>query len=154
MSHTPRAVLSISTFNAMTCPDRGPAQSRLGLHRCEYDVWVHCTWHIVGVRRLDSKEHLCLLQAVDPCIDEPLHVPLADVLELIQAPGRAKRPKRIAIIIRGVPGSGKSYLARKLRDAELAAGREAPRIHSIDDYFVTVSRSCVMIHDVLGRPLA
>lgn len=79
------------------------------------------------------------LQAVDPSIDEPLHVPLPDVLELIQAPSRAKRPKRIAVILRGPPGSGKSYLARKLRDAEVAAGGEAPRIHSIDDYFITVS---------------
>ena len=79
------------------------------------------------------------LQAVAPSIDEPLHVPLPDVLELIQAPSRAKRPKRIAVILRGPPGSGKSYLARKLRDAEVAAGGEAPRIHSIDDYFITVS---------------
>lgn len=79
------------------------------------------------------------LQAVDPSIDEPLHVPLPDVLELVQAPSRAKRPKRIAVILRGPPGSGKSYLARKLRDAEVAAGGEAPRIHSIDDYFITVS---------------
>lgn len=79
------------------------------------------------------------LQAVDPSIDEPLHVPLPDVLELIQAPSRAKRPKRIAVILRGPPGSGKSYLARKLRDTEVAAGGEAPRIHSIDDYFITVS---------------
>ena len=79
------------------------------------------------------------LQAVESSIDEPLHVPLPDVLELIQAPSRAKRPKRIAVILRGPPGSGKSYLARKLRDAEVAAGGEAPRIHSIDDYFITVS---------------
>ena len=93
------------------------------------------------------------LQAVDPYLDESLHVPLADVLELVKSPGRLKRPKRIAIIIRGAPGSGKSHLARKLRDAEVAAGGEAPRIHSIDDYFITVScfgQCC----DVLGCPLA
>lgn len=76
---------------------------------------------------------------MEPSIDEPLHVPLPDVLELLQVPGRAKRPKRIAVILRGPPGSGKSHLARKLRDAEVAAGGEAPRIHSIDDYFITVS---------------
>lgn len=82
------------------------------------------------------------MQAAPPIPDDPLHVPLPDVLELIQAPGRAKRPKRIAIILRGPPGSGKSHVARKLRDAEVAAGGEAPRIHSIDDYFITVS-ACV-----------
>ncbi len=72
-------------------------------------------------------------------MDEPLHIPLPDVLDLIQAPSRSKRPKRIVIVLRGPPGSGKSHIARKLRDAEVAAGGEAPRIHSIDDYFITVS---------------
>ena len=73
--------------------------------------------------------------------EEPLQVPLPlpDATELVRAPGRAKRPKRIAIVLRGPPGSGKSHLARLLRDAEVAAGGEAPRIHSIDDYFITVS---------------
>ena len=42
-------------------------------------------------------------------------------------------------MLRGLPGSGKSHAARRLRDAEVAAGGDAPRIHSIDDYFVTVS---------------
>ena len=93
------------------------------------------------------------LQAVEPYLDESLHVPLADVLELIQAPGRVKRPKRIAIIMRGMPGSGKSYVARKLRDAEVAAGGEAPRVHSIDDYFITVSCSSGMRCKALGRLL-
>ena len=102
---------------------------------------------------LIPRDTLSSLQASDPYLDESLHVPLADVLELVKAPGRAKRPKRIAIIIRGAPGSGKSYLARKLRDAEVAAGGEAPRIHSIDDYFITVSCSGQRC-EVLGRPLA
>ena len=66
-------------------------------------------------------------------------LPLPDVLEIVRAPGRAKRPKRVAIVLRGPPGSGKSHLARLLRDAEVAAGGQAPRIHSIDDYFITVS---------------
>lgn len=34
-------------------------------------------------------------------------------------------------------GSGKSYLAKALRDVELMNGGTAPRIHSIDDYFMT-----------------
>jgi hypothetical protein len=57
---------------------------------------------------------------------------------LFLPPGRADRPKRVAIILRGIPGSGKSAAARKLREVELAHGGEAPRVHSIDDYFVTV----------------
>ena len=59
---------------------------------------------------------------------------------LFRPPGRAQRPKRIAIILRGLPGSGKSAAARKLREVELAHGGEAPRVLSIDDYFMTVRR--------------
>jgi hypothetical protein len=33
-------------------------------------------------------------------------------------------------------GSGKSYLAKVLRDLEVENGCSAPRIHSIDDYFM------------------
>jgi YLP motif-containing protein 1 len=33
-------------------------------------------------------------------------------------------------------GSGKSYLAKALRDIEVENGGSAPRIHSIDDYFM------------------
>lgn len=33
------------------------------------------------------------------------------------------------------PGSGKSYLAKVLRDVEVMNGGSAPRIHSMDDYF-------------------
>lgn len=34
-------------------------------------------------------------------------------------------------------GSGKSYLAKMLRDLEVENGGTAPRIHSMDDYFMT-----------------
>ena len=34
-------------------------------------------------------------------------------------------------------GSGKSYLAKMLRDLEVENGGDAPRIHSMDDYFMT-----------------
>ena len=57
---------------------------------------------------------------------------------LFLAPGRGSRPRRIAIIMRGLPGSGKSAAARKLREVELAHGGEPPRVHSIDDYFLMV----------------
>lgn len=36
-----------------------------------------------------------------------------------------------------MPGSGKSYLAKMLRDLEVENGGSAPRIYSIDDYFMT-----------------
>lgn len=34
-------------------------------------------------------------------------------------------------------GSGKSYLAKMLRDLEVENGGDAPRIHSMDNYFMT-----------------
>lgn len=34
-------------------------------------------------------------------------------------------------------GSGKTYLAKMLRDLEVENGGDAPRIHSMDDYFMT-----------------
>lgn len=33
-------------------------------------------------------------------------------------------------------GSGKSYLAKALRDLEVENGGNAPRIHAMDDYFM------------------
>lgn len=42
-----------------------------------------------------------------------------------------------------LPGSGKSYLAKILRDLEVENGGDAPRIHSMDDYFMTeVEKVC------------
>lgn len=40
-------------------------------------------------------------------------------------------------------GSGKSYLAKMLRDIEVENGGGAPRIHSMDDYFmIEVEKVC------------
>ncbi|XP_013630023.1 PREDICTED: uncharacterized protein LOC106335898 isoform X2 [Brassica oleracea var. oleracea] len=52
-------------------------------------------------------------------------------------PHRSTRPDHFVIILRGLPGSGKSYLAKLLRDIEVENGGSAPRIHSMDDYFMT-----------------
>ncbi|KAH8275049.1 hypothetical protein KR018_004855 [Drosophila ironensis] len=59
-----------------------------------------------------------------------------NVDELLLEPGRQSRPKRICIILRGPPGSGKSYMARLIKDKELEMGGATPRILSIDDYFI------------------
>lgn len=42
--------------------------------------------------------------------------------------------------------AGKTRIASRLRDAEVAAGGEPPRIHSIDDYFVTArAPMCLLV---------
>ena len=63
---------------------------------------------------------------------------ITDAAAIFQNPGRASRPRRVAIVLRGLPGSGKSFIAKKLKDIEVQQGGDAPRIHAIDDYFVTV----------------
>lgn len=61
-----------------------------------------------------------------------------DISNILLIPGRSNRPKRVSIVLRGLPGSGKSYLAKKMKVVEVEQGGDAPRIHAIDDYFVTV----------------
>ena len=76
-----------------------------------------------------------------------------DALSLLSpGPGRSGRPKRIAVLLRGLPGSGKSHVARLIRDKEVAAGGEPPRILSLDDYFMTVG--CLLWHQRTGPTAA
>ncbi len=66
---------------------------------------------------------------------------VVDARTLLRPPGRESRPRRILIILRGLPGSGKSHLARLVREAEAEHGGAAaqpPRILSLDEYFITV----------------
>ncbi|XP_066259356.1 YLP motif-containing protein 1-like isoform X1 [Euwallacea similis] len=56
--------------------------------------------------------------------------------DLINPPGRFSRPSKIVLILRGPPGSGKTYLAKLLKDREVENGGSAPRILSLDDYFM------------------
>ncbi|XP_062556485.1 YLP motif-containing protein 1-like isoform X2 [Armigeres subalbatus] len=71
--------------------------------------------------------------------NSPFYLPSAPIVcieELLLPPGRFKRPPRICFILRGIPGSGKSYLARLIKDCEVKHGGQAPRVLSIDDYFL------------------
>lgn len=38
-----------------------------------------------------------------------------DILDILNQPGRAKRPSQIVVILRGLPGSGKSYIAKLIK---------------------------------------
>ncbi|XP_069360058.1 YLP motif-containing protein 1-like isoform X4 [Maniola hyperantus] len=77
----------------------------------------------------DSKE--------DPASwQKPSHIVMID--DLLESPGRDIRPAKIVIILRGPPGSGKSYLAKLIRDKEAEHGVTV-RIMSIDDYFMQES---------------
>ncbi|CAL4889188.1 unnamed protein product [Urochloa decumbens] len=67
---------------------------------------------------------------------EDSKVKIINACDLFKQPHRTSRPDHIVIILRGLPGSGKSYLAKALRDLEVENGANAPRIHSMDDYFM------------------
>ncbi|CAN0468969.1 unnamed protein product, partial [Hapterophycus canaliculatus] len=43
---------------------------------------------------------------------------VVDAENVFEQPGRRFRPEKICIILRGLPGSGKSHVARLLRDLE------------------------------------
>ncbi|XP_075050291.1 YLP motif-containing protein 1 [Mixophyes fleayi] len=60
-----------------------------------------------------------------------------NVDDLLKAPGRESRPDRIVVIMRGLPGSGKTHVAKLIRDKEVECGGSAPRVLSLDDYFIT-----------------
>ena len=54
---------------------------------------------------------------------------------LVQLPGRLSRPPRLAVILRGLPGAGKSHVAKLLKEKEVEQGAEPPRTMALDDYF-------------------
>ncbi|XP_031404791.1 uncharacterized protein LOC116213839 isoform X3 [Punica granatum] len=60
-----------------------------------------------------------------------------DASHIFRPPNRAARPDHFVVILRGLPGSGKTYLAKMLRDLEVENGGAAPRIYSMDEYFMT-----------------
>ena len=60
---------------------------------------------------------------------------VVQVDDLINPPGRYMRPPKIVMIFRGLPGSGKSFVAKSIKAQEAALGSEAPRILALDDYF-------------------
>ncbi|XP_042861538.1 YLP motif-containing protein 1-like isoform X3 [Penaeus japonicus] len=56
--------------------------------------------------------------------------------DLVSVPGRFMRPPKMVIILRGPPGSGKTTLAKMIKDREVENGGNPPRILCLDDYFM------------------
>ncbi|CAN9507380.1 unnamed protein product [Ophioblennius macclurei] len=62
---------------------------------------------------------------------------IKNIDDILKPPGRHSRPERIVIIMRGLPGSGKSHVAKLIRDKEVDCGGTPPRVLVLDDYFMT-----------------
>ena len=45
------------------------------------------------------------------------------------------RAPKLVIILRGLPGAGKTFIVKHIKSQESEMGGEAPRILSLDDYF-------------------
>jgi pantothenate kinase-related protein Tda10 len=66
----------------------------------------------------------------------PVEVDTTQIEDLLCLPGRVQRPSKFAIFMRGASGSGKSFAAKLIKDKEVENGGNAPRILSLDDYFM------------------
>ncbi|XP_054616961.1 YLP motif-containing protein 1 isoform X2 [Dunckerocampus dactyliophorus] len=62
---------------------------------------------------------------------------IKNVDDILKPPGRQSRPERIVVIMRGLPGSGKSHVAKLIRDKEVDCGGAPPRVLVLDDYFMS-----------------
>lgn len=62
---------------------------------------------------------------------------MKNIDDILKMPGRLSRPERIVVIMRGLPGSGKSHVAKLIRDKEVHCGGAPPRVIVLDDYFMT-----------------
>nr|XP_057912158.1 YLP motif-containing protein 1 isoform X3 [Doryrhamphus excisus] len=62
---------------------------------------------------------------------------IKNVDDILKPPGRLSRPERIVVIMRGLPGSGKSHVAKLIRDKEVDCGGAPPRVLVLDDYFMS-----------------
>jgi len=79
-----------------------------------------------------------------PPVGSALHLPRSSTRRVVQAASlfeseRATRPDRFVILLRGLPGSGKSRAARLLREAEAlhaGGGGVAVRVIALNDYFM------------------
>lgn len=60
---------------------------------------------------------------------------ITNIGDLLEPPGRYIRPPKIIVILRGLPGSGKTHFAKSIRAKESDLGSDAPRILDLDAYF-------------------
>lgn len=60
---------------------------------------------------------------------------IVQMSDLLDPPGRYVRHPKLVVIMRGLPGSGKSHVVKSIKAKETELGSDAPRILCLDDYF-------------------
>mmetsp|Transcript_34917 Transcript_34917/g.110296 ORF Transcript_34917/g.110296 Transcript_34917/m.110296 type:complete len:574 (-) Transcript_34917:521-2242(-) len=101
-----------------------------------YQGYAHAAPHQPASAPASTAAHAPPLPDAAPSERPRSPVNVMDAESLFDAEGRRKRPSHIVMVLRGLPGSGKTHVAKVIRDFELKAGDPAPRTHSIDDYFM------------------
>ncbi|XP_029351945.1 YLP motif-containing protein 1 isoform X2 [Echeneis naucrates] len=120
--------------------DRQPYE-RAGLDRSGPDRYGHSSSPYVDRRSYPDDRVPPTAPPLPPPPQPPPRVEkkpeIKNIDDILKPPGRLSRPERIVIIMRGLPGSGKSHVAKLIRDKEVDCGGAPPRVLVLDDYFMT-----------------
>ncbi|XP_033504401.2 uncharacterized protein ylpm1 isoform X3 [Epinephelus lanceolatus] len=118
-----------------------PPYERSGLDRGVPERYGHSSSPYIDRRSYQDDRGPPPAPALPPPPQPPPRVEkkpeIKNIDDILKPPGRSSRPERIVIIMRGLPGSGKSHVAKLIRDKEVDCGGAPPRVLVLDDYFMT-----------------
>ncbi|XP_051265972.1 YLP motif-containing protein 1 isoform X2 [Dicentrarchus labrax] len=118
-----------------------PPYERSGLDRSGPERYGHSSSPYVDRRSYQEDRGPATAPPLPPPPQPPPRVEkkpeIKNIDDILKPPGRLSRPERIVIIMRGLPGSGKSHVAKLIRDKEVDCGGAPPRVLVLDDYFMT-----------------
>ncbi|KAM7367952.1 hypothetical protein PAMP_014214 [Pampus punctatissimus] len=118
-----------------------PPYERTGLDRGGPDRYGHSSSPYMDRRSYPEDRGPPAAPPLPPPPQPPQRVEkkpeIKNIDDILKPPGRLTRPERIVIIMRGLPGSGKSHVAKLIRDKEVDCGGAPPRVLVLDDYFMT-----------------
>uniref|UniRef100_A0A3B5AEX1 YLP motif-containing protein 1 n=1 Tax=Stegastes partitus TaxID=144197 RepID=A0A3B5AEX1_9TELE len=118
-----------------------PPYERAGLDRGGPERFSHSSSPYMDRRTYPEDRGPPTAPALPPPAQPPPRVEkkpeIKNIDDILKPPGRLSRPERIVIIMRGLPGSGKSHVAKLIRDKEVDCGGAPPRVLVLDDYFMT-----------------
>ncbi|KAF1376581.1 hypothetical protein PFLUV_G00212960 [Perca fluviatilis] len=118
-----------------------PRNERIGLDRSGPERYSHSSSPYVERRSYPEDRGPPTAPPLPPPPQPPPRVEkkpeIKNIDDILKPPGRSSRPERIVIIMRGLPGSGKSHVAKLIRDKEVDCGGAPPRVLVLDDYFMT-----------------